>query len=173
MAERLVLQPKNDMERPLPQEKFDELEEYIDSLEESEGTLIQVLHKAQSLFGYLPRDVQLFVARKLDIPGVKVYSVVSFYNYFNDKAPGEIIINVCTGTACFVKGADKIMGQFEEKLGIGSGQTTEDGRFTLNGVRCVGACGLAPVVIVGEKVFGRVKPDELDKIIAQYERKEK
>jgi len=92
MSEKLVLQPKNDMERELPKEKFDELEEYIDSLEESEGTLIQVLHKAQEIFGYLPRDVQLFVARKLDIAGAKVYGVVSFYNYFNDKPPGDDIL---------------------------------------------------------------------------------
>lgn len=172
MDEKLVLQPKNDMEKELPQEKYDELEAYIDSLEESEGTLIQVLHRAQKIFGYLPRDVQLFIARKLDIAGARVYGVVSFYNYFNDKPPGEVIINVCTGTACFVKGADKIIAQYEEKLGIAAGQTTEDGRFTLNGVRCVGACGLAPVVIVGEKVFGRVKPEELDDILAKYERKE-
>ena len=172
MSEKLVLQPKNDMEKELPKEKYDELEKYIDGLEESEGTLIQVLHKAQGIFGYLPRDVQLFVARKLDIFGAKVYGVVSFYNYFNDKPPGEVIINICTGTACFVRGADKIMAQYEEKLGIASGQTTEDGRFTLNAVRCVGACGLAPVVIVGEKVFGRVKAEDLDDIIAKYERKD-
>ncbi|QNO13931.1 NAD(P)H-dependent oxidoreductase subunit E [Alkalicella caledoniensis] len=171
MSEKLVLQPKNDMEKELPKEKFDELEQYIDGLEESEGTLIQVLHKAQHIFGYLPRDVQLFIARRLDIPGAKVYGVVSFYNYFNDKPPGDVIINICTGTACFVKGADKIMAQYEERLGIASGQTTEDGRFTLNAVRCVGACGLAPVVIVGEKVYGRVKVDELDDILAKYERK--
>ncbi|SET12705.1 NADH-quinone oxidoreductase subunit NuoE [Anaerobranca gottschalkii] len=170
--EKTVLQPKNNLERELPKEKFQELEEYIDSLEEREGALISVLHKAQELFGYLPRDVQLFVARKLGVPGAKVYGVVSFYNYFNDKPPGEVIINICTGTACFVKGADKIMADFEEKLGIKAGQTTEDGKFTLNAVRCVGACGLAPVVIVGEKVYGRVKVEELDQILAKHERKD-
>ncbi|WP_353893971.1 NAD(P)H-dependent oxidoreductase subunit E [Proteinivorax hydrogeniformans] len=170
MSEKLVLQPKNDMEKDLPKEKFDELEAYIDSLEESEGTLIQVLHKAQKIFGYLPRDVQLFISRKMDITGARVYGVVSFYNYFNDKPPGEVTINVCTGTACFVKGANEIIAYLEEKLEIAAGQTTEDGRFTLNGVRCVGACGLAPVVIIGEKVYGRVKVEELDDILAKYER---
>jgi NADH-quinone oxidoreductase subunit E/NADP-reducing hydrogenase subunit HndA len=171
-VEKTVLQPKNQLQRELPEEKFQELEEYINSLEEKEGALIAVLHKAQEIFGYLPRDVQLFVARKLGVPGAKVYGVVSFYNYFNDKPPGEVIINICTGTACFVKGADKIMAEFEEKLGIKAGQTTEDGKYTLNAVRCVGACGLAPVVIVGEKVYGRVKVDELDQILAKHERKD-
>lgn len=172
MEDLLKLQPKNTMEKPLPKEKYDQLKEYIESLETKEGTLIQVLHRAQEIFGYLPRDVQLYIARALGISGAKVYGVVSFYNYFNDKPRGEVIINVCTGTACFVKGADKLMDRLKEKLKISSGETTKDGRFTLNAVRCIGACGLAPVITVGEKVFGRIKEEDLDGIIAQFERKE-
>lgn len=172
MLDPLKLQPQNNLEKELPTEKFHELDQYIDSLPETEGTLIQVLHRAQELFGYLPRDVQLFVARKLGISGAKVYGVVSFYNYFDDRPRGEYLINVCTGTACFVKGAGTLLEELSEMLGVKSGETTEDGKFTLNGVRCIGACGLAPVLVVGDKVYGRVKSDELEGIIAQY-RKER
>ncbi|MBM7615798.1 NADH-quinone oxidoreductase subunit NuoE family protein [Alkaliphilus hydrothermalis] len=166
--ETLILQEPNEQEKKLPNEKYEKLKKYIDELPEKEGTLIQVLHKAQEIFGYLPRDVQLFVARALGVSGAKVYGVVSFYNYFNDKPRGEYLINVCTGTACFVKGCGPLLESLSEKLGVGSGQTTEDGKFTLNGVRCIGACGLAPVIIVDDQVYGRVKLEEIDKIIAKY-----
>jgi NADH-quinone oxidoreductase subunit E/NADP-reducing hydrogenase subunit HndA len=153
----------------LPQELFDELEKYINTLEDKEGSLIHVLHRAQSLFGYLPREVQLFVARKLGIPGAKVFGVVSFYSYFTQTPRGKHTISICMGTACFVKGADKIMDEFSTQLGIGNGETTEDGHFTLRDVRCIGACGLAPVVMVGEKVYGHVTTKEdVAKILNEY-----
>ncbi|WP_105617705.1 NADH-quinone oxidoreductase subunit NuoE family protein [Vallitalea okinawensis] len=152
----------------LPQEKFDELEEFIDNMETTKGALIEILHKAQSIFGYLPRDVQLYVARKLGIPGAEVFGVVSFYSYFTTKPRGKHTISVCMGTACFVRGADKIIEGFKEKLGIESNEITDDGLFTLKDVRCIGACGLAPVVTVDDKVYGRVKEEEIDEIIETY-----
>lgn len=158
--------PKSD--KGLPKEKFDELEEYIDSLETTKGALVQILHKAQHIFGYLPREVQLFIARKLGIPGAEVFGVVSFYSYFTTKPVGKHTISVCMGTACFVRGADRIIEKFKEKLGVDSNETTKDGLFTLKDVRCIGACGLAPVVMVDEKVYGRVKEEDIDDIINEY-----
>lgn len=152
----------------LPKAKFDELESFITSLETTRGALIEILHKAQDIFGYLPRDVQLFVARKLGIPGAEVYGVVSFYSYFTTKPGGKHTISICMGTACFVRGADKIVEKFKEKLGIESNETTEDGLFTIKDVRCIGACGLAPVVMVDDKVYGRVKVEDVDDIINTY-----
>lgn len=156
----------------LPAEKFEELREFIDSLKTTEGALIEILHKAQSIFGYLHRDVQLFVARKLGIPGAEVFGVVSFYSYFTTKPRGKHTISVCMGTACFVKGSDKIIERIKEKLGIESNEITEDGLFTLKDIRCVGACGLAPVMMVDDKVYGRIREEELDGIINSYRPKE-
>jgi len=151
-----------------PQEKFDELEGFIESLDTTKGALIKILHKAQEIFGYLPRDVQLFVARKLGIPGAEVFGVVSFYSYFTTKPRGKHTISVCMGTACFVRGADKVIERMKEKLNIESNEITEDGLFTFKDVRCIGACGLAPVVMVDDKVFGRVKEEDIDEIINAY-----
>lgn len=153
-------------------ELYDELGAFIDSLETTKGALIEILHRAQEIFGYLSRDVQLYIARKLGIPGAEVYGVVSFYSYFTTKPSGRHTISVCMGTACFVRGADKILGKFKEKLGIESNETTEDGFFTIKDVRCIGACGLAPVVTVDGKVYGRVKEEDVDNIINEYRGKE-
>jgi len=158
--------------REFPKEKYNELEAFIESLETTKGTLIEILHKAQGIFGYLPRDVQLFIARKLGIPGAEVYGVVSFYSYFTTKPSGKHTISVCMGTACFVRGAGKIIEKFKEKLGIESNETTEDGLFTMKDVRCIGACGLAPVVMVDGKVYGRVKVEDVDDILNIYRKKE-
>ncbi|MFR0018399.1 MAG: NAD(P)H-dependent oxidoreductase subunit E [Paraclostridium sp.] len=147
---------------------FEELDEFIDSLPTKKGALIQVLHHAQGLFGYLPKEVQLHIAKKLDVSPAKVYGVVSFYSYFTTEQKGEYKISVCLGTVCFVKGADKILAEFEKQLGIKSGETTSDLMFSLEGLRCVGACGLAPVVVVNGKVYGQVKVDQVKDIIAEY-----
>jgi NADH-quinone oxidoreductase subunit E/NADP-reducing hydrogenase subunit HndA len=155
-----------------PKDKYNELNAFIESLETTKGALIEILHKAQSIFGYLPRDVQLYIARKLGIPGAEVYGVVSFYSYFTTKPSGKHTISVCMGTACFVRGADKVIEAFKQKLGIESNETTEDGLFTMKDVRCIGACGLAPVVMVDGKVFGRVKVEDVDEIINLYRKKE-
>jgi NADH:ubiquinone oxidoreductase subunit E len=155
-------------ENALTEGKFKELDSYVDALPEKHGMLISVLHKAQAIFGYLPQEVQLHVARKLDLPAAKVYGVVSFYSYFAEEPRGDHIINVCTGTACFVRGAEGILKELESHLGIKSGQTTPDGRFTIDALRCVGACGLAPVVMVDGKVYGRVKTGEVTGIVKEY-----
>lgn len=152
----------------LTEEMFKELDVYIDNLENKEGSLITVLHKAQEIFGYLPKEVQLHVARRLDTTAAKVNGVVTFYSYFTEEPKGEHVINVCLGTACYVRGAEAILKEIEKKLKIRAGGITEDGKFSLDGLRCVGACGLAPVVIVDGKVFGRVKIEEVEGILENY-----
>lgn len=150
------------------QNLFSELDDYIACLQVSEGVLIQVLHRAQQIFGYLPREVQLHISEKLNLPPSKVYGVVTFYSYFKTEPVGKYQINVCTGTVCFVKGADKILAEFEKQLGIKSGEATEDLEFSLESLRCVGACGLAPVVTVNDKVYGNVTPSQVSEILDSY-----
>jgi len=154
----------------LTEEKFRELEDFINNLADKNGALIEVLHKAQGIFGYLPKEVQLFVAQKLDVPASKVFGVVSFYSYFTTEPRGEYVINVCMGTACFVRGSGNVLAKFENELGIKNGETTADGKFTIGSLRCVGACGLAPVVMVNDKVYGNVTAEDVKGILADYEK---
>lgn len=151
----------------LTEEQFQELEQFIDAMPSTKGELIQVLHKAQTIFGFLPEKVQVFVARKLNLPVAKVFGVVSFYSFFTMVPRGKFDISVCMGTACYVRGAEKVLKEFKNQLGIEVGETTEDGQYSLNALRCVGACGLAPVVMIGEKVYGRVTADMVKDIIAE------
>lgn len=150
------------------QEMFAELEEFIASVNYDEKELIAILHRAQGIFGYLPMVVQSFIAKKLNINVSKVYGVVTFYSFFTMVPKGEYVINICLGTACFVRGAQPILEKFEELLGIKNGQTTEDGKFTITSLRCVGACALAPVVQINGKTYGNVKLEEVAKILAEY-----
>jgi NADH-quinone oxidoreductase subunit E/NADP-reducing hydrogenase subunit HndA len=152
----------------LPKEKFDLLDEYIDTISDKEGSLIHILHKAQEIFTFLPMEVQLHIARKVDIPASKVFGVASFYSYFTSNPVGKHKISVCMGTACFVRGSNKIFDKLKELLNVQSGETTEDKVFTLKDVRCVGACGLAPIVMVDDKVYGRVKLEDLEGILDEY-----
>lgn len=149
-------------------ENFDALIDYIESIEDKRGALIAVLHKAQHLFGYLSDEVILFISDKLDIPSSKIYGVISFYSYFTTKQRGDNVVNVCLGTACFVRGADAIMKEFEKELNIKAGETSQDMKFTLSGLRCIGACGLAPVVMINDKVYGRVEVSQVKKIVEEY-----
>ena len=151
------------------QEKYDELKRFIDALPTKQGELIRVLHRAQGIFGYLPREVQVFVAKELGVPVSKVYGVVSFYSYFTMKPKGKYEISVCMGTACYVRGAENVLEELRKKLSIEPGETTPDGKFSLRSLRCVGACGLAPVMLVGDKVYGRMTPDMVDSILAECE----
>ena len=154
----------------LTQSLYAELEQFINELPEKKGALIAVLHKAQGLFGYLPKEVQMFVGEKLNIPVSQVYGVVSFYSFFTMTPKGKYPISVCLGTACYVRGADKVLDAFKKELGIEVGQTTADGRFSLDALRFVGACGLAPVVLIGEKVYGRIgSAEEVKKILSEYD----
>ena len=147
---------------------FRELETFINTLDTKKGSLISVLHKAQGIFGYLPREVQEFVADQLNESLANVYGVVSFYSYFTMVPKGEHAVAVCMGTACYVRGAEKVLNEFKRLCGIGVGETSADGKFSIDALRCVGACGLAPVVLVGEKVYGRVTPEEVKKIVEEY-----
>ena len=147
---------------------FDELDTFIDNLEDKSSSLIAVLHKAQEIFGYLPEEVQKHVASKLQLPLSVVNGVVTFYSYFSEKPTGRTVINVCMGTACFVRGSGEILEEFERKLHIRVGETTEDERFTLQMLRCVGACGLAPVVTVNDRVYGHFEKHMVSKIIDEY-----
>jgi NADH-quinone oxidoreductase subunit E/NADP-reducing hydrogenase subunit HndA len=152
----------------LPEPKVKELQEVCKSFNYDKGELINILHKAQSIFGYLPAEVQELVARELNISVAHVYGVVTFYSFFTMIPKGTHPISICLGTACYVRGAEKVLDEFKKELNIQVGQTTNDGKFSLSCLRCVGACGLAPVVMVGEKVYGRVAPDGVRDIIAEY-----
>jgi len=133
------------------------------------GELINVLHKTQEVFGYLPAEVQQVIARELNISEAKVYGVVTFYAFFTMKPKGKYKISVCTGTACYVRGAEKVVDELKEELNIEVGEVTPDGKFSLDCLRCVGACGLAPVMLIGDKVYGRIDPKELKGILESYE----
>lgn len=130
------------------------------------GFLIQTLHKAQALFGYLPEEIQLYVANKLGIHLTEVYAVISFYSFFTDKPVGKFKINVCTGTACFVKGSDRVLDELKRYLCIDAGESTKDMKFTLGSLRCVGACSLAPLVTLNDKVYASVTTKIVPDIIA-------
>lgn len=136
--------------------KFDQLDDVIAKHRALEGALIMILHKAQLIFGYLPEEVQRYVAKALDIPLADVYGVTTFYSYFSLTPRGKHRIAVCMGTACYVRGAGDLLAAFEKELGVKVGQTTADGLFTLEASRCIGACGLAPVLTVGEDVYGNI-----------------
>lgn len=153
-------------------EKLKVLDAFIEEQNAEEEALISILHKAQELFGYLPSELQLYVSRKLNIPAAKVYGVVSFYSYFSQEKRGKYTINVCMGTACFVKGVEKVMHEFSDQLGVKPGGSTSDGLFTLKDVRCIGACGLAPVVMINDKVFGHVTTHDVARLISDYRAQE-
>ena len=154
-------------------EKTVKLEEYLNGLlltenrETNRGYLIQSLHKAQEIFTYLPSSVQLLVGNKLGLHLSEVYGVISFYSFFTDKPVGKYKISICTGTACFVRGAEKLVDEFQRYLHIKLGETSEDGKFSINGLRCVGACSMAPVVMVNDKVYGNVTTKMVPEIIGE------
>ena len=158
--------------------KFTELDAFIGGLgidvknERRRGYLIQVLHKAQEIFGYLPRPVQQHVADKLALTEAQVSGVVSFYNYFTTEPKGKYVIDVCLGTACYVKGSETVLREIERVLGIKADtQPTPDGLFSISALRCVGACGLAPVMVVNGKVYGKMTPAKAVEIIKEYQAK--
>jgi len=152
----------------LSEKKLQELKDVCKGFNNDKGELINVLHKAQSLFGYLPAELQEVIARELNVSVAHVYGVVTFYSFFTMQPKGRHPVSICLGTACYVRGAEKVLEEFKRQLNIQVGQTTPDGKFSLSCLRCVGACGLAPVVQVGEKVYGRVAPDGVADIIAEY-----
>lgn len=145
------------------------IKDICDSFGNKPGELINVLHKTQEHFGYLPEEVQKEVAVNLNMSLAKVYGVVSFYTFFTMTPKGKYPISICMGTACFVRGAEKIVEAVEKELNIKVGGVTEDGKFSLDCLRCIGACGLAPVMMIGSKVHGRLEPGMIKGILDSYE----
>ena len=136
-----------------------------------EGSLIQVLHMAQTIYGYLPLEVQQIVADELGLPLSEVSGVVTFYSFFSTQPRGEHTIRVCLGTACYVRGGKKIVERLQELLEVGVGDTTADRKFTLEVARCIGACGLAPAMSIDDTVYKQVRPERLESILARYDKK--
>jgi NADH-quinone oxidoreductase subunit E/NADP-reducing hydrogenase subunit HndA len=156
----------------LKEKDLSKIKEICKSFNNEEGELINVLHKSQEHFGYLPAEIQEAVAQELNMSVAKVYGVVTFYSFFTMLPKGRFPISICTGTACYVRGADNVLQEFKRQLNIEVGETTDDGKYSLSCLRCVGACGLAPVVLVGDKTYGRVSAEGVKEILAEYQDKE-
>lgn len=150
------------------EKQFIELKEYIDSISETQGILMQTLHKAQEIFGYLPIEVQKFVAHELDVSLAEVYGVATFYTQFSIDPKGKHKIGVCMGTACYVKGSQLVLDKLSKELNIKVGETTPDNLFTLEATRCLGCCGLAPVMMVDGDVYGKLEPKKIPEILSTY-----
>ena len=150
------------------EENIRELKIFIKENKGKKGALMAVLHKAQDLFGYLPIEVQRMISEELRIPLSEIYGVATFYSQFTLIPKGENVINVCLGTACYVKGAQQIIDKLEELLKIKSGQTTPDRKFSIDTTRCIGACGLAPVIAINGEVYGNITADDVEGIIEKY-----
>jgi NADP-reducing hydrogenase subunit HndA len=149
--------------------QIQQLKDICKSFHNEPGELINVLHKAQSVFGYLPEEIQEVIAQELNVSIAKVFGVVTFYSFFTMTPKGLHPISICTGTACYVRGAEKVLEEFKRLLEIQVGETSPNGKFSISCLRCVGACGLAPVVMIGEKTYGRVSPDNVKEILKEYE----
>ena len=148
-----------------------ELMAFIQEWKTKPGNLIMVLHRVQQTYGYIPREVAFEIASLLSVPLAKIYGVITFYNFFKTVKGGRNIIQVCLGTACYLRGGDDIILECEKQLGVGVNATTADGEFTIEAVRCLGCCGLAPVVVVNGEVHGKVSKADVAKILATYRAK--
>ncbi|MHB9093378.1 MAG: NADH-quinone oxidoreductase subunit NuoE family protein [Eubacteriales bacterium] len=149
-------------------EKLAKLNEVIDEFKEQPGALIPVLHKAQQIYGYLPEEVQYHISQGMRVPLADVYGVVTFYALFTMKPRGAYNIAVCLGTACYVKGAGELVTKIGNELGVKIGEISEDRKFSIESTRCIGACGLAPVLTVNEEVHGRLNGDQLGELLRKY-----
>lgn len=157
------------VENMTEEEGYRLLEKVIEEYEGKETNLVQVLHYAQSIFGYLPLETQRFIAEQMELPLSRVSGVVSFYSFFSTMPKGKHTISICLGTACYVRGGKKIIDKLHEMLGIDVGETTKDLRFSMEIKRCIGACGLAPAMLIDETVYKRVNPNRIKNILEQYE----
>jgi len=146
-------------------EKFSMLEQVMDDYDRKESNLIQILHMGQAIFGYLSPEVQSFIANKMDIPNSKVNSVLTFYSFFSTKPKGKYTVSICLGTACYVRGGKEVVNKLKEILSIDVGETTDDKIFSLQVMRCIGACGLAPAMTINDKVYKQVNPNKLHRIL--------
>ena len=157
---------------PDMKDKYEQLNQVIAELKNQPGALMPVLQKAQGIFGCVPMDVQKIIAEGLGVTLSEVYGVATFYSQFRLEPNGKYTISVCLGTACYVKGSQKVLDRLSEELKIPVGDTTDDGLFTLQATRCLGACGLAPVMTINDEVYGRLVPDDIPGILAKYKEKE-
>jgi NADP-reducing hydrogenase subunit HndA len=146
----------------------EQLDAVIAKLKGTPGALMPVLQQAQEIYGYLPIEVQKMIALKMDVPIEEVYGVSTFYSQFVLNPKGDVAIAVCLGTACYVKGSGDILNKITEILGLPSGSTTPDGKYSLEATRCIGACGLAPVLTINNEVYGRLVPADMEGILAKY-----
>ncbi len=151
-------------ETSLPQGVLDFIEEW----REKPGNLIMILHRVQEEYGYIPREVALALAGELEVPLAKIYGVITFYHYFKLQKPGRNKISVCMGTACYLKGGEDLIDELENLLGIGVNAVTDDGEFSVEAVRCVGCCGLAPVLTINGEVYGKLTKTQLPEILAKH-----
>ncbi|MDD4149266.1 MAG: NADH-quinone oxidoreductase subunit NuoE [Bacteroidales bacterium] len=152
----------------LKEQDCQDIREICEAFNNEPSELINVLHRTQEHFGYLPAEIQEVIANYLNVSLAKVYGVVTFYSFFTMTPKGQHPISICTGTACYVRGAEKVLDEVKKELKINVGETTPDGKFSLSCLRCVGACGLAPVVMIGDKTFGRVAPEDVKKILGEF-----
>ncbi|MDO5327747.1 MAG: NAD(P)H-dependent oxidoreductase subunit E [Clostridia bacterium] len=157
---------------PDMKDKYEQLNQVIAELKDQPGALMPVLQRAQGIFGCVPMDVQKIIAEGLGVTLSEVYGVATFYSQFRLEPNGKYTISVCLGTACYVKGSQKVLDRLSEELQTPVGKTSPDGLFTLNATRCLGACGLAPVMTVNDEVYGRLVPDDIPGILAKYREKE-
>ena len=153
---------------PDMKDKYEQLDQVIAELKDQPGALMPVLQKAQGIFGCVPMDVQKIIAEGLGVTLSEVYGVATFYSQFRLEPNGKYTISVCLGTACYVKGSQKVLDRLSEELNTPVGKTSPDGLFTLNATRCLGACGLAPVMTINDEVYGRLVPDDIPGILAKY-----
>lgn len=152
--------------------KDEEMNSILEKYSKDKSNLIQILNEVQDNYGYIPKYSQISISEYLDIPLAEIYGVITFYARFTLKPKGKYNIAVCLGTACFVKGSEKVLDKAKEILKIDVGETTEDGKFSLEATRCIGACGLAPVFTVNEEVYGKATPELMEKVIEEYKNKE-
>ena len=135
------------------------------------GGIIGALHEVQDTYGYISTTAQKYLSKELDVPMSEIYGIITFYSRFSLAPKGKYNIQVCMGTACYVKGSEKVLNRFKEKLGIEEGQTTKDGKFSLESVRCIGACGLAPAIVINKEVYGKMDVKKVDELIEEYSKK--
>ena len=145
-----------------------ELKAFVAEWKDKPGNLIMVLHKVQQTYGYIPRSIAIEISEMLSVPLAKIYGVVTFYNFFKLQKAGKYIAQVCLGTACYLRGGDDLIKEFEKQLGVGVNATTADGLFSIEAVRCLGCCGLAPVVVVNGEVYGKLGKGDVAGIIEKY-----
>jgi NADH-quinone oxidoreductase E subunit len=165
MIERKQMTPKRPKDHI---QKLEQIAAVIAKYEANPSNLIMILHAAQGIYGYLSYEVQKFIADKLNIPVSEVSGVVSFYSFFSTKPKGQHTILVCMGTACYVRGGKKLVDGLQKHLGVNVSDTTEDGKFTLSAARCIGACGLAPAMMIDDTVYKSVNPNKLESILSKY-----